>query len=392
MIRRRQELERLERQVLAPYAVQAGDSKGRLHAEPESATRTAFQRDRDRVLHTTAFRRLEGKTQVFLSSSGDHYRNRLTHTLEVAQVARNIARALGVNEDLTETIALAHDLGHSPFGHTGEDVLERLMRARTDSGFEHNRQTFRVVTLLEKRYADFSGLNLSWETLEGLVKHERDGASTEAVAINGPSEIDLFEPGWRPSLEASIADTADSIAYSAHDLDDGIRSGLVQPADLERIGLWRRLTTILGFNPRAISEFERRVLIREMLGWIINDVIQCTAANLERLRIRTLEDVRAAPEVLVAQSSLLRDERRELKAFLFEHLYRHPQVMVQRHRVERVLEGLFERFLEQPKTLPESVRARFELVGFERSVCDYLAGMTDGFAFSEHARLFYSAR
>jgi dGTPase len=383
MIRNRRELEDLERQFLAPFAVRAGDSRGRLHPEPESATRTAFGRDRDRVLHTTAFRRLEGKTQVFLSSTGDHYRNRLTHTLEVVQVARNIARALGVNEDLTETIALAHDLGHSPFGHTGEDVLERLMRARTDSGFEHNRQTYRVVTLLEKRYANFDGLNLSWETLEGLVKHEREVS---------PPEVTLFEPDWRPSLEASIADTADSIAYSTHDLDDGIRSGLVQASDLEHVRLWQRLTAQMGLNPRQVSEFERRVLIREMLGEIINDVIATTAAQLERLKIRSLEDVRNANEPLVMQSAGLQEERRELKAFLFEHLYRHPQVMVQRQNVERILEALFARFLEQPKHLPESVQARFEQVGLERAVCDYLAGMTDNYAFTEHARLFYSAR
>jgi dGTPase len=307
----------------------------------------------------------------------------LTHTLEVVQVARNIARALGVNEDLTETISLAHDLGHSPFGHTGEDVLERLMRARTDSGFEHNRQTYRVVTLLEKRYADWDGLNLSWETLEGLVKHEREVS---------PPEVSLFEPDWRPSLEASIADTADSIAYSAHDLDDGIRSGLVQASDLEQVGLWQRLTAQTGLNPRQVSEFERRVLIREMLGEIINDVILTTAAQLERLKIRSLEDVRNADEPLVMQSAGLQEERRELKAFLFEHLYRHPQVMVQRQNVERILEALFTRFLEQPKNLPESVQARFEQVGLERAVCDYLAGMTDNYAFTEHARLFYSSR
>jgi dGTPase len=383
MIRNRRELEDLERRVLAPFAVRAGDSRGRLHSEPESATRTAFGRDRDRILHTTAFRRLEGKTQVFLSSTGDHYRNRLTHTLEVVQVARNIARALGVNEDLTETISLAHDLGHSPFGHTGEDVLERLMRARIDSGFEHNRQTYRVVTLLEKRYADFDGLNLSWETLEGLVKHEREVS---------PPEVALFEPNWRPSLEASIADTADSIAYSAHDLDDGIRSGLVQASDLEQIRLWQRLTAQFGLNPRQVSEFERRVLIREMLGEIINDVILTTAAQIERLKIRSLEDVRNADEPLVMQSENLNEERRELKAFLFDHLYRHPQVMVQRQNVERILEALFTRFLEQPASLPESVQARFEQVGLERAICDYLAGMTDNYAFAEHARLFYSAR
>jgi dGTPase len=388
MIRNRLELEGLERQVLAPFAVRAGDSKGRLHPEAESATRTAFQRDRDRVLHTTAFRRLEGKTQVFLSSTGDHYRNRLTHTLEVVQVARNIARALGVNEDLTETISLAHDLGHSPFGHTGEDVLERLMRARTGSGFEHNRQTYRVVTLLEKRYANFDGLNLSWETLEGLVKHERE----PNLIDGGPPEVALFEPNWRPSLEASIADTADSIAYSTHDLDDGIRSGLVQASDLERVRLWQRLTAQLGLNPRDVTEFERRVLIREMLGEIIKDVIVTTAARLESLKIRSLEDVRTADETLVLQSAGLQEERRELKAFLFEHLYRHPQVMVQREKVERILEALFTRFIEQPATLPKSAQARFEQVGLERAVCDYLAGMTDNYAFAEHARLFYSSR
>ena len=381
MYRTRVQLEAIERASLAPYAVQSGDSRGRFFADGESEYRTAFQKDRDRVLHTSAFRRLEYKTQVFVNFEGDYYRTRLTHTLEVVQVARTIARTLGVNEDLTETIALAHDLGHPPFGHTGEDVLNRLMR--NHGGFEHNRQTYRVVTLLEKRYTGFDGLNLTWETLEGLVKHERE---------HQPPEIESFEPSWRPSLEASIADAADAIAYSTHDLDDGLRSGLIKAKQLEAVSLWRRISERLLLNPKNVNEFERRILIRELLGEIVSDLIHTTSAHLERHSIGSLEDVRRSTHRLVAHSAGMTKELRELKKFLFEHLYRHPHITAQRNRAERILESLFERYTHRPDELPETVRVRFEVVGLERAVCDYLAGMTDRYATDEGESLFPGLR
>ncbi len=372
----RQALERLERETLAPYAVLSEASRGRAFREGESAYRTAFQKDRDRVLHTTAFRRLEYKTQVFVNHEGDHYRTRLTHTLEVAQVARTIARALGVNEDLAETIALAHDLGHPPFGHAGERILDGLMG--NHGGFDHNKQSLRIVSELEKRYPQFHGLNLTWETLEGIVKHE--------------TEYDLascadYEPAWKASLEAQIANVADETAYNAHDLDDGLRSGLITSEDLCALRVWQRLTSTLGFDPKTISELERRILVREMLGWMVSDLVTSSVERLERLKIHSIDAVRHAPETIVCHSAVVRDELAELKSFLFEHLYNHHRVVRQVVKAERVLETLFETYTSRPKVLPPSVRARFELVGLERAICDYLAGMTDRFATDEFERL-----
>ena len=381
MYRTRAQLEVLEDASLAPYAVRSGQTRGRFFADSESEYRTAFQKDRDRVLHTGAFRRLEYKTQVFVNFEGDYYRTRLTHTLEVVQVARTIARALGLNEDLTETIALAHDLGHPPFGHTGEDVLDRLMRHH--GGFEHNRQTYRVVTMLERRYTGFDGLNLTWETLEGLVKHERD---------HQPPEIAQFEPDWRPSLEASVADAADAIAYSAHDLDDGLRSGLLRPEALEAVALWHRVTERLGLSGARVGEFERRLVIRELLGEIVSDLVHTTSQGLEAHGISSLEAVRRSSTRLVAHSDAMTAELRELKSFLFAHLYRHPHVTAQRTRAERILESLFERYTARPEELPDTVQSRFEAVGLERAVCDYLAGMTDRYAVDEGESLFPGLR
>ncbi len=376
-MRTRQKLEELERLTLERFAVRSGESRGRLHAGHESEFRTVFQKDRDRVLHTGAFRRLEYKTQVFFNTQGDYYRTRLTHTLEVAQVGRTIARALGVNEDLAETIALSHDLGHPAFGHAGEHMLDQLMRGH--GGFDHNKQSFRVVTTLEKRYPDFLGLNLSWETLEGMVKHETEYDIADA------SE---FEPTWRASLEAQIANIADETAYNAHDLDDGLRSGLLEPSQLEDIKIWQRMCAMLGLNPLRLSELERRVLVRELLGFVITDIVQTTGQRIAAQNIKTLEDVRDASSVLVGHSNEIALELKELKSFLYQNFYYHYRVMRQVHKAEHILSGLFNAFTAKPAMLPPSFRSRIEIHGLERVVCDYIAGMTDRFAMDEFNRLF----
>jgi dGTPase len=374
-MRTRADLERIESLSLAPYAVQAAQSKGRLFTESESAFRTAFQKDRDRVLHTSAFRRLEYKTQVFTNTQGDYYRTRLTHTLEVAQVGRTMARALGVNEDLTETIALSHDLGHPPFGHAGEKILDGLMIGH--GGFDHNKQSLRVVTKLEKRYENWDGLNLAWETLEGIVKHESEYDVSDASD---------FEPTWRASLEAQIANLADETAYNAHDLDDGLRSGLLEARQLTEVKIWQKFTAALGFNPEYLTEFERRVLIREMLGWVITDIVETSAKNLEG--ILTLKDVRAASQPIVAHSVEARGMLKELKAFLYQNFYYHHRVMRQVHKAEHILTSLYKAFLSRPNMMPLNHQARIEKVGLERAICDYLAGMTDRFAMDEFNKLF----
>jgi dGTPase len=377
MFRDRAQLETIEDQSLAPYAVRSGDSRGRFFPESESLYRTAFQKDRDRVLHTSAFRRLEYKTQVFVNYEGDYYRTRLTHTLEVAQVGRTIARALGVNEDLTETIALAHDLGHPPFGHAGERILDGLMNGA--GGFDHNKQSFRIVTELEERYPSFRGLNLSWETLEGIVKHETEYDETDA------SE---YEPSWKASIEAQIANIADETAYNAHDLDDGLESGLIVPADLEGLRVWQRLTGMLGMNSHELTDLERRVLIREMLGWVITDIVQTTSARLETHGISTLESVRTTTGTLVGHSDEVQSELAELKKFLYANLYNHFRVVRQVHKAEHFLTTLFRAFINRPKMLPPSVQDRMPFTGLERAVCDYLSSMTDRFAMDEYKRLF----
>ncbi len=373
----RAKLEANERLTLAPYAVLSAESKGRLHFEEESAYRTVFQKDRDRVIHTGAFRRLEYKTQVFVNTEGDHYRTRLTHTLEVAQVAKTIARALGVNEDLTETVALAHDLGHPPFGHAGENILNALMRG--SGGFDHNKQSFRVVTKLEKRYQDWEGLNLAWETLEGMVKHETESDITE---------VNNFEPTWKASLEAQIANIADETAYNTHDLDDGLRSGLLSDSMLKDLKVWQRFTAELGLDPSRVSEFERRVLIRELLGWVITDIITTTDAALIKRNISSLNDVRQAKSTVVCHSDEVGAELKELKGFLYANLYRHYRKERQVHKAEHILSALFDAFIKRPSMMPTGARSRIELVGLERAVCDYLAGMTDRFAMDEYSRLF----
>ncbi|HEX2864829.1 MAG TPA: deoxyguanosinetriphosphate triphosphohydrolase [Deinococcales bacterium] len=373
----RELIEARERATLAPYAVLSAESRGRQYPERLPEYRTAFQKDRDRVLHTTAFRRLEYKTQVFVNYEGDYYRTRLTHTLEVAQVARTLARALCLNEDLAETIALAHDLGHPPFGHAGERILDGLLAGH--GGFDHNKQTLRIVTELEERYPDFVGLNLSWETLEGIVKHETDFDRRDAAE---------FEPGWCASLEAQIANVADDTAYDAHDLDDGLRSGLIEGHDLDGLRVWDRFMQELGLDSGRLTELDRRVLVRELLGWMITDLVHESERNLTAANVRTLGNVRSQPEPLVRHSTPVAEELRELKDFLFKNLYRHHRVERQVHKAEHVVSSLYRAYTARPTILPPSVQARFETTGLERAACDYLAGMTDRFAMDEFKRLF----
>lgn len=374
----RQHLEDRERLTLAPYAVHSGDTRGRHHPEDETAYRTVFQRDRDRVLHTTAFRRLEYKTQVFLNSVGDYYRTRLTHTLEVAQIGRTIARALAANEDLVEVICLAHDLGHPPFGHSGEHALNALMEHH--NGFDHNKQTYRIVTELERRYPDFNGLNLTWETLEGIVKHETEYDIADA---------NLYDPDLRGSLEAQIANIADELAYTAHDLDDGLRSGMINPFQLTgKIALWDRVCASIGWDGIELGEMTRQRLIRRLIGIEVDAMIAATDARLTAANPQSARELQQLDHNVVGWNSEFAALNREMKRFLYENLYRHYRVMRMAEKAERVLSDLFHAYVRQPQQLPPTAYKRIENVGLPRAVCDYLAGMTDRYALEEHAKLF----
>lgn len=376
MLFTREKLDQSERKTLASYACFADSSRGRVHPESESRYRTAFQKDRDRVVHTSAFRRLEYKTQVFVNYEGDYYRTRLTHTLEVAQVAKAVTRALGLNEDLAETIALAHDLGHPPFGHAGESSLDRL--AEEAGGFDHNKQSLRIVTQLEQRYPDFPGLNLTWETLEGIMKHE--------------SEYDLpdsdWEPDKRPSLEAQVVNIADELAYNAHDLDDGLRSGHLSPAQIAEVPVVGRLMENLGLSAGSFGRRERYVLIRELLGVMIEDAIDSTDRRLRDEGVGDIEDVRDAPEKLVSNSPGLKQELADLKTFLYQNFYFHYRLIRMTRKADHILASVFAAYLETPDMLPFDVRRAVEERGLVRSVTDYLAGMTDRYAGEEYRRLF----
>ncbi|MEZ4608088.1 MAG: deoxyguanosinetriphosphate triphosphohydrolase [Deinococcales bacterium] len=375
----RERLEHQEHLHLAPYAAFANKSKGRNHPEQESTYRTAFQRDRDRVIHTSAFRRLEYKTQVFVNAQGDYYRTRLTHTLEVAQVAKSIARTLGLNEDLTETIALAHDLGHPPFGHAGEKVLNQL--AKEVGGFDHNKQALRVVTKLEQRYASFSGLNLTWETLEGIMKHELDKQLSESIT-GSTQEL-------RPSLEAQIVDLSDAIAYNAHDLDDGLRSRHLEPEQLEEVSLLKELLERLNLKSQEVKQSAKRALfIRELLGEMIASATNHSHLRLESYKVKSIEDVRQAPQKLATLGESMKQKTKELKSFLYQNLYFHFRQIRMAKKAEYMLERLFEAYQKDPRMLPFDVQATIKDIGLIRAVTDYLAGMTDRFASEEYKRLF----
>jgi dGTPase len=374
--RLRADVEREEHERLAPWAVFAAASRGRVVAEPDHPYRTAFQRDRDRVVHARAFRRLEYKTQVFVHHEGDHYRNRLTHTLEAAQIARTLARALRLNEDLAEAVALAHDLGHPPFGHAGERVLNRLLRGA--GGFDHNRQTLRVVDWLEERYPGFRGLNLTGETREGLLKH----------GCRWPHPLPVPELGAQPPLEAQAVDRADEVAYVVHDLDDGLRSGLLAAEALAETALWREAHgAVRDRLPDASGRVVRAQTLVALIDRLVTDLVETTARRLEADPPRDVDALRARPGPLLGYSPELGKAFRELKGFLSRHLYHHPHVLATTRRAERVLAELWAAYRGDPSRLPEAVRDRFGDEGQERATADYVAGMTDRFALAEHRRL-----
>jgi dGTPase len=376
MIYTREKLEAIEDQALAPYGIRSSASKGRAYLDSERGYRTAFQRDRDRILHTTAFRRLEYKTQVFINYEGDYYRTRLTHTLEVAQIGRTVARALGANEDLIEAICLAHDLGHSPFGHSGETILNHLMK--DNGGFDHNRQSLRIVTKLEQRYPDFPGLNLTWEVREGIVKHETE------YDISDSSD---YDPELRGHLEAQIANAADEIAYTAHDLDDGLRSGMITPAMLSRISLWQILAESVGWQG-ALDDLSRHRLIRRLIGILVTDLIEATSERLQQSAVKSVDELQRLDHNVIGFSQELQPRNRELKDFLYANLYRHPRVVRMQVKAERIIQDLFNAYRSEPAILPHHVTARISERGLERTICDHIAGMTDRYAVEEHQKLF----
>ncbi|MEO8296667.1 MAG: deoxyguanosinetriphosphate triphosphohydrolase [Burkholderiales bacterium] len=370
---------------LAPFASDPARSRGRRHAQPRAPTRNEYQRDRDRIVHSTAFRRLVYKTQVFLNHEGDLFRTRLTHSLEVAQLGRSIARTLGLQEDLVEAVALAHDLGHTPFGHAGQDALHACMRLH--GGFEHNLQSLRVVDVLEERYADYDGLNLTFETREGILKH---------CPLRVARWIEALEPGGigrrfldrtQPSLEAQLANLADEIAYNAHDVDDGVRSGLISLDQVAAVPLIARFRDeALAAHPQLAQMKGRRLLfetLRRMLSAQVYDVIEATRVQLALHRPASIDDVRQAPP-LVCFSAEMRAASTALKRFLFRHLYRHPQVMDTTERARRVVQALFEAYVADPSEMPSDYA---DAPDRYRAVADYIAGMTDRFAIREHVRL-----
>ncbi len=374
----RQELEATEAKTLAPYASHSAHSMGREYPQEEHPYRTRFQRDRDRIVHSKAFRRLEYKTQVFVNHEGDHYRTRLTHSLEVAQISRSIARMLRLNEDLSEAICLAHDLGHPPFGHSGQDVMNELMKDK--GGFEHNRQSLRIVTVLEDRYPTFPGLNLSFEVLEGISKHFTDYDLPDGRG---------FHREGQPSLEAQIANLSDEIAYNNHDLDDGLRSGMITVDQLRDIELWQDLfEKVQRELPTARLKTKVHETIRRLINHLVTDLVETTMQSIESNKVQSIEDVRRASRQLVGYSEPLRVKNAELKKFLFKNLYRHYRVERMADKAERILRDLFRAYTHNPKILPPWV---FERAGSDdpmRAICDYVAGMTDRFALDEHQKLF----
>ena len=366
---------------LAPYAVSASNARGRVHADEAPSHRSEFQRDRDRIVHSTAFRRLEYKTQVFVNHEGDLFRTRLTHSIEVAQIARGIARALHLNEDLAEAISLAHDLGHTPFGHAGQDALNACMREH--GGFEHNLQSLRIVDRLEERYAAFDGLNLCFETREGIIKH----CSLENARRLGDVG-ERFIARTQPSLEAQICNFADEIAYNNHDVDDGLRSGLITLEQLDEVSLFSRYASAVKARYPGIGG--RRLVhetIRRMINALVCDMIETTAANVAREQPRDLGEARLGP-ALVGFSDELREAQRELKRFLHKHLYQHYQVLRMTSKAQRIVSDLFSAFLADPRLLPPQYQAKTGDDDQPRHVADYIAGMTDRYAMKEHRRLF----
>jgi dGTPase len=374
----REDLERREHEVLAPYACKSAHSGGRVYPEEEHPVRLAFQRDRDRIVHSTAFRRLEYKTQVFVNHEGDHFRTRLTHTLEVAQIARTIARSLGLNEDLTEAIALAHDLGHPPFGHAGERAMNEMMQPY--GGFEHNQQSLRIVEVLEERYPEFPGLNLTWETRDGLKKHQPHVLPVDAYGLAA---------AVAPSLEAQVADFADEIAYNNHDIDDGLTSQMIELESLREVPLWEEhFREVQHRFPQAPRKILWRQSVRSIINSLVVELCEETLRRLVATRISNVEEVRSAAQPLVGFGQVMERKNAELKLFLLEHLYRHYRVIRMAEKARRIVHNLFTVYADSPRQLPPSFSTRIATEGTPRVVCDYIAGMTDRFALEEHRKLF----
>ena len=363
--KKREQMEVDERRTLAPFAQKSGDSRGRHFFEERHVYRTEFQRDRARIIHSRAFRRLEYKTQVFLNGTADHLRTRLTHTFEVASVSRTIARALALNEDLAEAIALAHDLGHSPFGHSGEEMLAECMREH--GGFEHNRQSLRVVELLETAYPAFPGLNLTCEVLEGLRKHE------EGISL---------------SLEAQIADLADEITYYSHDLDDALDFAIIDSDQLDKSAIWQRShERVSARYPDLLGTELHKNIIRDTIDLQVRDVVATSAAAIAAVAPANVEEVRQQPAPLIRYSDAQGEANRELRTFLYENVYYHPRVAEVNRRACEMLRAVFAAFVQEPERLGDAATGRIESEGLERTVCDYIAGMTDRYLLEEHARL-----
>ena len=376
----REQIEAREKAVLAAYAMPSGESRGRRHREDHHPIRTCFQRDRDRIIHSTAFRRLEYKTQVFVNHEGDYYRTRLTHTMEAAQITRTMARVLGLNEDLAEAVALAHDLGHTPFGHAGERTLDRLMGQH--GGFEHNAQSMRIVDLLEERYPAFRGLNLSWEVREGIVKH--------STRYDRP-QVAEFDASLAPCLEAQIVDFADEVAYTAHDVDDGLKSGMLDPDELETVTLWRAaVDDARRSGADASVTVQRYQAVRRLIDWMVTDLTTTLLDRIEHEHIDSLAAVRRVKPRLVEFSPTMGPKHAELKAFLSDRLYHHHRVTRMTQKADRIMTALFDVYMAEPRQLPPHVIRRVSEDGetMPRVIADYIAGMTDRFALEEYKKLF----
>jgi dGTPase len=375
---KREQIEKQEKNNLSLYAIKSQDTKGREYKEKEHPYRTAFQRDKDRIIYSTAFRRLQYKTQVFVNHEGDHYRTRLTHTLEVFQISRTIARALGLNEDLVETIALAHDIGHTPFGHSGEETLNSLMKDH--GGFEHNRQALRIVDYLEKRYPGFRGLNLTWETREGIIKH--------TTKYDTP-EVNSFSDYTYPSLEAQVVNAADEIAYNNHDLEDGITSHLITFKNLSKVELFKNAKDNIDQQyPKASKKVRRCLVIRELINQYVTDLLNETRKKIEKYNITSPDEARAHDGTIVDFSESFNKKKDQLSEFLFNNLYRHPRVIRMSDKADRFIKQLFDVYIHNTNLLPTDKQSMIKKDTMHTVICDYIAGMTDRFALNEYKKLF----
>ncbi len=375
----RKDIENRESDLLAPYAMHGKDTKGRKYLETEPKYRSVYQRDRDRIIHSTAFRKLEYKTQVFVNHEGDYYRTRLTHTMEVSQIARSIARVMSLNEDLVEAIALSHDIGHPPFGHAGEESLRMLMK--DNGGFDHNLQGLRVVEELEQRYPDFPGLNLTWEVREGINKH--------TTMFDMAKQLKEFEPGSSPTMETQVVDVADEIAYDNHDIDDGLTSGLIEEKGLLELKLWKDAARFVKKGRKVLPDkIRKHQIVRRLIDIQIEDLLHASEKNIKFNNIKNVADVRKHKKRLVTFSDSMQKKRKELRAFLMDNLYKNFRVIRMSDKARRFIIDLFKVYLEKPEQLPPSDHKKINKGNIHRVICDYIAGMTDRYALDEYKKLF----